>query len=494
MRSNSKLISLNPYLDDKGLVRVGGRLENTTLRYSAKHPIILSKSSRLTELVIDQAHRTTLHGGPKLTLSVIRDTYWIVSGVQTVKKQLRNCIKCRRFKQEIGQQIMADLPQARVTPSRPFTNTGVDFTGHIDIKLSKGRGVRTTKGYVAVFVCLAIKAVHLELVSNLSTEAFLAAFRRMCARRGTPKNVYSDNGTNFVGASRILKREYKEIANTINEEFINNINEMNITWHFNAPAWPSAGGLWEAAVKGMKYHLKRVMGEQRLSYEELTTLLHQVEACMNSRPLCTISESPDDSCLTPGHFLIGCPLISRPQMDPELINLSSRWHLIQNMNKQIWKRWSSEYLQHLQTRSKWQTPSKNIEKDDIVVIKEDNMPPGRWALGRVCETHPGKDGHTRVVTLKTQNNIMKRPINKIIPLPVHNEAETKTENEVQDQGFKRQLRPKRNKTFKNFLITTLLIIMSIIPSSVQQSFKSTTKILYTSTKQQIYRLSKISGR
>nr|XP_026498852.1 uncharacterized protein LOC113402757 [Vanessa tameamea] len=194
------------------IVSVGSKKYTST----AKHPIILPDHSRLTDLIIDQAHITTLHGGPRLTLSFIRENYWILSGKRTVKRQLRQCIKCRRFSPKHQQQIMADLPRDRVTPSRPFTHTGVDFLGHVELKPSKGRGMKTYKGYVAVFVCLATKTVHLELVSDLSTPAFLAAFRRFCARRGIPRRIYSDNGTNFIGAKRALDREFKKIINNIN--------------------------------------------------------------------------------------------------------------------------------------------------------------------------------------------------------------------------------------------------------------------------------------
>ncbi|XP_026331298.1 uncharacterized protein LOC113238676 [Hyposmocoma kahamanoa] len=130
---------------------------------------------------------------------------------------------------------MANLPEPRVTPSRPFTHAGVDFTGQVELKANKGRGIKTTRGYIAVFVCFATKAIHLELVSDLSTPAFLAAFKRMCARRGTPKHVYGDNGTNFVGASRALKIEYKEVLQTITKEFLADISTMGVTWHLNAP-------------------------------------------------------------------------------------------------------------------------------------------------------------------------------------------------------------------------------------------------------------------
>ncbi|KAH9637943.1 hypothetical protein HF086_017176 [Spodoptera exigua] len=151
----SKISCLNPFLDEDSILRVGGRLKNACIKDSSKHPIILSSHSRLTDLIIHQAHMTTLHGGPRLTLAYIRDKYWIISGIRTVKRRLRSCVKCQRFNQSKYNQIMADLPQPRVTPSRPFTHTGVDFTGHVELKANKGRGIKTVKGYIAVFVCLS---------------------------------------------------------------------------------------------------------------------------------------------------------------------------------------------------------------------------------------------------------------------------------------------------------------------------------------------------
>lgn len=190
-----------------------------------------------------------------------------------MKKQLRRCVVCKKQNPSKIQPLMGDLPVSRITPSRPFMHTGVDFTGHILIKTNKGRGVKTTKGYVSVFVCMVTKAVHLELVSDLTTSSFIAAIRRMAARRGTPSHMYSDNGRNFLGASKVLQKEYEALQLIMDDQFMAIIADMNIMWHFNAPAWPSAGGLWEAAVKSFKWHLKRVIGEQKLTYEEYFTLL-----------------------------------------------------------------------------------------------------------------------------------------------------------------------------------------------------------------------------
>ncbi|XP_059047784.1 uncharacterized protein LOC131843186 [Achroia grisella] len=465
--TKSSLGNLNPFMDTDGILRVGGRLNNSILSYTAKHPIILGSNSRLTELIIHQAHLATLHGGPKLTLSYIRNKYWIISGIRTVKRQLRKCVKCRRYNHHEQNQIMADLPQPRVTPSRPFTHTGVDYTGFVELKVNKGRGIRTSKGYISVFVCLSTKAIHLELVSDLSTPAFLAAFRRFCSRRGTPQHMYSDNGTNFVGADRCLKREYKEILSYINHEFINKVTEMEVQWHFNAPAWPSAGGLWERAVGSLKYHLKRVIGEQKLTYEEFTTLLCQIEACLNSRPLCVLSENADDEYLTPGHFLVGGALLSRPQSEPHIMQSTTRWQLVQSMNKHFWKRWSDEYLQQLQTRSKWRAVSRNLAINDVVLIKEESLPPGRWALGRIQELHPGKDGHVRVVTLKTHSNMVKRPISKLVLLPVTDEPSSLSKNQAERENITKSKCTRKPKSFLTYVYTALLMMFMLFTPTMQ---------------------------
>ncbi|XP_045505896.1 uncharacterized protein LOC123702247 [Colias croceus] len=248
IHKKSKLCELNPYIDQQQIIRVGGRLRHAYLDPDMKNPIIIPNNSRLSELLINEAHQSTYHGGARLTSSYLRQKYWIMGGYRAVKKIVRQCIKCRRHNPSKHHQIMGDLPAARVNPSRPFYNVGVDYTGHVFIKSNAGRGIKTTKGYIAVFTCMATKAVHLELVSDLSSASFISALRRMSARRGKPGHIYSDNGTNFIGANKILQQEYDEILKIFNTQFQSEVADMGITWHFNAPSWPSASGLSEAAV------------------------------------------------------------------------------------------------------------------------------------------------------------------------------------------------------------------------------------------------------
>ncbi|GFR28833.1 integrase catalytic domain-containing protein [Trichonephila clavata] len=236
---------------------------------------------------------------------------------------------------------MGDLPEFRVCPSSVFQRTGLDFAGPFLIRSSKGRGSRNTTCYICVFVCLATKAVHLEIVSDLTSRAFIACLKRFVARRGKPSEIFCDQGTNFYGASRYFRREFQQL---MKEDAIHQfLLTDNIIFHFNPPSAPHFGGIWEATVKSFKFHLNRVVGVTSLTFEELATLSSQIEACLNSRPLCVLSSSPDDPhVLTPGHFLIGKALTAIPQPTvPDDLRHCDRWRLLTRMTQHFWKRWSS---------------------------------------------------------------------------------------------------------------------------------------------------------
>lgn len=416
---SNKFLQLNPFLDERNVMRVGGRLKNLQLTSLSKHPIILPSSHYFTKLLVEHAHKQTLHGGNQLTLAYIRQNYWIPNGKCLVRNIIHKCIRCHRLRTETAKQMMGNLPMVRITPAPAFTNTGLDYAGPISIKTSKGRGTKSYKGFIAVFVCLATRAIHLEAVSDLTTNAFLAAFKRFTARRGYCLNIYTDNGTTFVGANNDIKKEFQQFLKTTSKTAAELLSE-NTNWHFIPPGAPHFGGIWEAAVKSMKHHLKRVIGDQMLTFEELTTVLYQIEACLNSRPITPLSNDPSEiEALTPGHFLIGRPLIANPQSDISELKCCSRWQLLTKMVQQFWKRWSTEYLSTLQHRPKWMTKEQNLKIGDLVLIKEDNYPPLKWSMGRIIETHPGKDDIVRAVTLRGPNgSILKRAISKLCPLPI----------------------------------------------------------------------------
>ncbi|XP_046404411.1 uncharacterized protein LOC124169753 isoform X2 [Ischnura elegans] len=320
---------------------------------------------------------------------------------------------------------MGQLPQYRVKAERPFFNTGVDCAGPLLIKSGSWRTKTKVKCYVTIFVCLASKAIHLEVVSDMTSQAFLAALRRFIARRGRCSQIYSDNGSNFVGAARELQ-ELAESFLAVQQSSITQdySAQEGIQWHFIPARAPHFGGIWEAGAKSVKHHLRRVMGTNCLTFEELATLLTQIEACRNFRPITPLSNDPNDPLpLTPGHFLIGAPLTSLPEPDlsDTRVGLLSRWQLLQAKLQQFWRSWSNDYLTHLQQRAKWSRESSNVRPGMVVLLKDDNTPPLTWRLAVIDEVHPGADGLVRVATVRNSQGKFKRPITKLCPLPSQNE-------------------------------------------------------------------------
>jgi len=281
----------------------------------------------------------------------------------------------------------------------------VDYAGPISLRLGTHRSRTVIKGYLAIFVCFATKATHIEVVTSLTTEAFLAALRQFIARRGKPRTIHSDNGTNLQGAANELHSIYKMFQSTTQMATIKDyLAAEGCEWSFIPPHAPHFGGLWEAAVKSMKHHLRRTLGSHIATYEELCTLLSQIEACLNSRTLCALSDDPSNpTYLSPGHLLIGEPLTKLPDIDYTnvKINRFSRWQIYQHQVQQFWKRWSMDYLQSLQQRHRWMRATPNFQSGDLVLLKEDNTTPLQWPTNVIQQTHPGKDSSVRVVTLKT---------------------------------------------------------------------------------------------
>ncbi|CAG7720392.1 unnamed protein product [Allacma fusca] len=397
--NKSKLKCLNPFIDSNDLLRVGGRLRHSELPNNQKNPLVLPSQSLLTTLIVRDVHLSHLHAGPQLMLQALRQSYWILNGKNTVKYFYRKCVRCFRQNANICNQLMGDLPASRVIPSPAFSKCGVDFAGPFLLRVCKGRGQKRFKAYVCLFICFITRAIHLELVSDLSTPAFLATLKRFIGRRGKPFQIFSDCGTNFVGASREL-RELHKFTNTVphNEVVTRHLSQKGIEWIFNPPSAPHFGGLWEAGV----------------------------------RPLCPLSEDPNDLCaLTPGHFLMGRQLtaIPEPVYSDVPSNRLSRWQLSEKVVQHFWRRWASEYLSRLQQRPKWMSSHPNIEVNSLVLLKDERLPKLQWKLGRIIAVHPGQDNKVRVVTVKTMEGLFKRPISKICILPIDTTATT-TEDQL----------------------------------------------------------------
>ena len=418
LRPSSPLLSLNPLVDSSGLLRVGGRRQLDSSSYESQHPAILHGKDRVTRLIIRAEHARLLHAGPTLVAASLSRRYHIIGGRKVIRSITRECVTCRRNSAKPQPQMLGQLPIERITPGPVFSKIGVDYAGPILTKFGSKRRPTIVKSYVCVFVSLTVKAVHLELVSDLTTDAFIACLRRFIARRGCPSLIWSDHGTNFVGAAREISELFHFLKQKdMQQAVIDFLSLQNIEWKFIPQHSPHFGGLWEAAVKSMKTHLRLIVGNVKLTFEELSTVLTQIEACINSCPLVPLSNDDDGiEALTPCHFLIGQPLGSLPDpsfVHSESLSLLKRWQLCQALVCHFWKRWSSEYVTCIGRFTKWRQSSRNLLVGDIVIIREDSVVPTKWPLARVIQVHPGKDNLVRVATLKTSAGVRKRPVSKL---------------------------------------------------------------------------------
>lgn len=424
VNKKSKLFNLCPFIDGNGIIRVGGRLSNADIPFNSKHPIVMPSDDHVTRILIQDMHKQCLHGGKTLTLATVREEFWILQGTKVVKSVVHRCVICAKNKAKLQQQLMGQLPPSRVNLNTPFEHCGVDLAGPIWIKTKAGRGAKSMKSYIVAFVCMATKATHFELATDLTTVAFIGAFQRFIARRSTPKMMYSDNGTNIKSAFKYFMRLFKEHTLDINHlstEMEKFCIFHEIIWKPIPEASPMFGGLWERNIGSLKHHLRRVIGESVLTFEEMYTVLTLIENVLNSRPLCPISDDIEDiGALTPNHFLFGRMCLPMPENyllnDKE--SMLKRWQLVQRKYQEITHLFKKDYLNRLQQRPKWAKITPNVTVGQLYLIQDENKYVNQWKLGRVIQTHPGADGLVRVVTLKTQNGQLKRPITKLSPLPI----------------------------------------------------------------------------
>ena len=328
-----------------------------------------------------------------------------------MRRVLNACFSCKKRNQLPIAQKMADLPPERVASQEPpFTYVGVDCFGPFHVK----RGCCLEKRYGVHFTCLTISAVHVEIAHSLDTSSFVNALRRFIARRGVPQEIRSDNGTNFTSADKELRTAIGKWNREMIKEFL---QQKEILWVFNPPTASHMGGVWERMIRSVRKILNAVLKEQNLTEESLVTLMCEVEAILNSRPLTKISDDPSDlQALTPNHLLL---LRAGPSFLPGMFSredqyTNKQWKQVQYLSDVFWKRWTREYLPMLQERMKWRSFRRNLSVGDIVLVVDDSSPRCLWPLGRVLEVFPNKhDGCVRVARVKTKSGSLLRPISKL---------------------------------------------------------------------------------
>ncbi|XP_059184653.1 uncharacterized protein LOC131967729 [Centropristis striata] len=406
---DSPLYKLDPVMDDE-ILRVGGRLSKAALPSESKHPVILTKDMHVSTLILRHIHHQLGHAGRNHMLSRLRQKYWIINANSAPRKVISDCVVCRRNRGKLVEQKMADLPEERVLPDKaPFTNVGVDYFGPIDVK----RGRSLLKRYGVLFTCFTSRAVHLEVAHTLDTDSCINAVRRFICRRGPVSAIRSDNGTNFVGASRELKRN----LTVLNHDKIQRaLVQDGIKWNFNTPAASHHGGIWERLIRSVKRVLTSVVKQQTLDDEGLQTLFCEVEAILNDRPITKVSDDAGDlEALTPNHILMlkGKPIMPPGLFDHSDLYVRKRWKQIQYMAEIFWKRWISEYLPMMQERQKWTRPRRSLSPGDIVLVADATAPRGSWVMGKVLDVRPDAKGQVRSVRLQTRTSILERPVTKL---------------------------------------------------------------------------------
>ena len=410
----SSIYRLDPFVD-KGVLRVGGRLNNADIPHESKHPIILPRKSNVTTLIIRDAHERLGHAGRGHVLARLREKYWIVGANSAVHQLISSCVTCRRTKAPPQDQKMADLPKDRLTPAPPFTYVGVDYFGPFTTK----QGRKEQKRYGALFTCLVSRAVHIEIANSLETDSFLNALRRFIARRGPVREIRCDNGTNFVGAERELREALKEMNH---DELTEKLRQQQIDWKFNPPAASHMGGVWERQIRTVRRILATLLLEHtgRLDDESLHTLLCEVESIINSRPLTVISSDVKDPLpLSPSQILTMKTSVVLPppgQFQHNDVYLRRRWRRVQYLCNLFWSRWKKEYLPTLQQRPKWNQPKRNMEVHDVVLIKDENESRNDWSMGIIAKVEPDSKGFVRSAVVKTQTSELRRPVHKLVLL------------------------------------------------------------------------------
>jgi hypothetical protein len=398
------ITNLNGDSCDIKLLRLAGRLKLAThLSYNMRKPIVLHPSDPFAKLVIAHYHGTVLKhtGGIKCLMCELNRMYWIAGSMRSIKALITNCVKCRKLNARPTRQQMAPLPEFRI-PSLgnrlvPFETTALDCAGPWEVKIA--RRVIRPKRYMLIFRCTLYGAIHIEMLTAMDTNCFLMALERFCAIRCKPRKIICDNGTNFVGADKVLKELWSEIDPIELQRC-----QPTIEFSFTPPLSPHFNGLIERMVQSAKKILKAILPEN--PYEEtLQTCFAQTAAYLNNRPIgYSVSSSNDLEALTPNHFLGGgihfefCPISFTSGG-----NLAIRFRKLQQFLDEFWKRLCLEIAPYLRKYQKWLTKRTNLEKDDICVLLEPSER-NKFPLCRVLETKLNEDGLVRSVLVRLKDN------------------------------------------------------------------------------------------
>lgn len=426
--SHSKLHHLNAFLDEDGVLKVGGRLCDSSLPNKIKHPAIIPKDHHITKMIIAHYHDKVKHHGKGFTINEIRaNGYWIPGINRAVASHIHQCVKCRRLRRPTQEQRMADLPSERVDPSPPFTYCGMDCFGPFLIKQAR----KVHKRYGLLFTCFCSRAIHIEMLNDMSTDAFINGLRCFIAIRGSVRQIKCDQGSNFVGAKSEMARALQKVDKDRLATFL---TDRQCDLIMNAPHSSHVGGVWERQTVRSVLCSTLSRSPERLDDASLRTFLYEAMSIVNSRPL-TVDNLNDPTSLeplTPNHLLTMKSVTALPppgKFIREDLYARKRWRHVQYLAEQFWSRWRKEYLVNIATRQRWHTPRKNLQVNDIVMERDDGLPRNEWRLGRVTETTIDRDGLVRKVKIclgdrklgkkgerLCKQSVVERPVQKLVLL------------------------------------------------------------------------------
>ena len=441
LKFTSNLFRLDPFLDEKGILRVGGRLKKATTPFAIKHPTIIPRNGHVTTLLVRHHHAIYSHQGYGITHNGIRQAgYWIINGRSIVSHIIHGCVTCRKLRGRAMEQKMADLPRERADPAPPFTYTGMDIFGPFYIKERRSK----LKRWGIVFTCLSCRAVHLETLNSMTTDSFLNALRRFVCRRGKVRELRSDQGTNFIGGRNELIAALKELDEDAVQNFLSSKGCDWIKFTSNVPCASHMGGVWERLIRTIRAVLSALLLEhgEQLDDESLRTFMIETENIINSRPLTVFNltdpETPEP--LTPNHLLTcKSQVVLQPPghfSRPDLY-LRRRWRRVQYVTDQFWQRWRTEYRDMLQPRQKWTREHPNAKVGDVVLVRDVNLARNKWPLGRIVKVYPSSDGLVRkarvLITDDGKRSLLDRPIHKLVLIcAVDEDEEDERSSDVTD--------------------------------------------------------------
>ncbi|XP_075167653.1 uncharacterized protein LOC142239764 [Haematobia irritans] len=413
IEKDSILKQLNICLDENYVIRAYGRAE----MLNCNNAIILPTNHYITFLVVKYYHENYHHCLHEATISRIKSNFYVPKLRVVYKKVRSSCQHCKNLYAVPRPPQMATLPSARLSSfERPFTYVGIDFFGPLFVTVGRHR----EKRWGVLFTCLTVRAIHIEVAHSLDTSSCILCIQNFISRRGSPKEIYTDNGTNFKAVEKILREEKQHID--LHQVFS---KYDDIKWRFNPPAAPHMGGAWERLIRTVKSVLYSMLPAFKFNDETLRSALYEIEFMINSRPLTFVAlDSDDDDALTPNHLLLGSAGGQKPLCEFDY-DLRQRWHNTQKFANHFWRRWVREYGPHLVRRSKWLEKVQPPSKGDVVIIVDDNLPRNSWPKGILTELYTAKDGQVRRVKVKTTSSTYERPVTKIAILDVGKRSESK---------------------------------------------------------------------